>query len=177
MTTAERDLGHGAAERGCPGLHRRCLAHGGAVAELARLIVSPAPECAVGLARAAMTTAERDLGHGVPERGCPGLHRRCLAHGGAVAELAKGIVSPAPGGAVGLARAAMTSAERDLGHGAAERGCPGPHRRCLAHGGAVAELAKGIVSPAPEGAVGLARAAMTTAERDLGHGAAERGCP
>src|SRR5262245_17693376 len=107
-----------------------------------------------------MDLADRGVAHGIAERARPGLHRRYLVRLGAVAELTPAVVSPAPDGAVALARAGMVFAGRDLDHGTAERAGPSLHRHGLVHGGAVAELAVGVVSPAPEGAVALARAAM-----------------
>ncbi len=117
------DLGHVAAERISPGLHRRCHGRGsGAVAELAGVVASPTPEGAVGLAHAAIVTApSATLATALPSGAAPACAvvlcpRWCRRRAGRT-----GVLSPAPEGAVGLARAAVTpnaeliTAESDLG--------------------------------------------------------------
>src|SRR5262249_33267363 len=135
--------------------------------ELAVVVESPAPEGAVGLARAAVPQPERDLGHGPAERAHPVLHRGCLGPEESVAELAVVVESPAPECAVSLARAAVPIPECDLGHGAAERARAGLHCCCAATDASIAELAVVVESPAPKCAVGLARAAVLIPERDV----------
>ena len=162
------DLGHKGAKRAH--LHRRGLVARGAVTELALEVQAPAPERAVGLARAGVANPCGDLSHQGAKRAH--LHRRGLVARGAVAELAVDVAAPAPQRAVGLTRAGVEAPCGDLGHKGAKRAHL--HRRGLVDDVAVAKLALEVLAPAPERAVGLARAGVANPCGDLSHQGAKR---
>src|SRR5262249_38151785 len=86
------------------------------------------------------------------------LHRAEARRGGAIAELSVGVVAPAPEGAIGRTRAGVVPAEGGL----ADPGEPADLHRTVAlrEAGAIADLPVSVSAPAPEGAVGLARASV-----------------
>src|SRR5205809_1043781 len=104
-------------------------------------------------------------GHDVAEAADAG---RCelICAGGAVAELAKVVVAPAAGGAVGLDRAGVPTPGRNR-HRAGEA-TDGDRGEPICVEGAVAELTGVVVAPAAGGAVGQERARVPLPGRN-GH--------
>src|SRR5205823_4443797 len=137
----------------------RCelICAGGAVAELAKVVVAPAAGGAVGQERAGVSTPGRN-GHRVEEAGDE--HRGEPVYGGAVAELTVVVLAPAAGGAVGQERARVPLPGRN-GHRVGEAD-DGHRGEPICAEGAVAELAKIVVAPAAGGAVDQERASVRT---------------
>ncbi len=149
---------------------------GGVVAELAFVVAAPAPHGAIGLDRTRVRVTGSQ-GDGVVEHSGParpldldGCHP---VGGGVVAELALGVDAPAPGGVVGQGSAGEELAGSDAEGGTEGSGAAGADDLdgCRSvGGGVVAELAFGVVAPAPGGAVGLGGAGVFLAGSEVGDG-------
>ncbi len=134
---------------------------GGVVAELAFVVQPPAPDAAARTDGAGMLQSQidvRDAGEGSGAAGADDLDGCRSVGGGVVAELAFGVVAPAPGGAVGLGGAGVFLAGSEVGDGGEGSGSAGSvdlDGGELVGGGVVSELAFVVSAPAPGGAVGL----------------------
>src|SRR5215469_4584255 len=142
-------------------------------AEPAVAVEAPAPQGPAGACAAGEVLA---VGH----RGPAGDGRRgdLLGHvrvgGAADAELAEAVAAPAPQGSVGPGGAGVARAAVDGGP-AGGRGRGDLLRQALAGGVADAELAFGVVAPAPQGCVGAGGADVVVAGADGGPAAGRRG--
>src|SRR5439155_1729484 len=139
---------------------RRCCV-GGAVAELAVVVVAPAPQRAVGGDAAGVPGAGADGDPIAARTDGDGMELR--RRGRADAELAGLVVAPAAQATV------AGDAARVQGAGGERAPRAGDRRRAVgAGGGAVAELAGVARAPAPQAGVGAEAAAMAGADGQRG---------
>src|SRR5439155_25692671 len=142
---------------------RRCCV-GGAVAELAVVVVAPAPQRAVGGDAAGVPGAGADGDPIAARTDGDGMELR--RRGRADAELAGLVIAPAAQATV------AGDAARVQGAGGERAPRAGDRRRAVgADGGAVAELADRVVAPARHRTRADDGAAVRVAGDDVGHGA------
>jgi hypothetical protein len=141
------------------------------IAELTMRVLAPAPESASVGDRASV---QGPYGH-VDHAGAKAnhLHGQCpLADLRPVAKATAAVPSPAPQRARGRNRTRVPTARRDTRHVRAERS--DLNRQEAIGRGAVAELTRLVISPAPQRAVRLDSASMVFAPGDVRHIRAER---